>query len=72
MHDEVMWFTTCPFCGKTNVLSLPLEGFLEWRAGALVQDAFPDLSADEREQLISGMCPNCWEKMFGGGALFEA
>lgn len=32
--------------------------YLEWRLGhKLLQDALPDLSADEREKLISGLGP---------------
>jgi hypothetical protein len=29
-----------------------------------VQDAFPYLSAGEREQIMTGTHPECWEKMF--------
>jgi hypothetical protein len=32
--------------------------------GAYVQDAFPTLSAEEREFLISGTTPEAWAKMF--------
>lgn len=31
-----------------------------------VQYAFPDLSTDDREFLITGITPDEWEKMFGG------
>jgi hypothetical protein len=40
--------------------------YWDWQDGALAQDAFPYLSADDRELLISGICPTCWEKSFGG------
>ena len=32
--------------------------------GALIQDAFPTLNADEREQIISGTHPACWQSLF--------
>jgi hypothetical protein len=42
------------------------KDYLDWQNGVLAQVAFPYLSANEREALISGICPTCWEKMFGG------
>lgn len=56
--------TTCPLCGRTSFVTVDPVGFDAYRAGALVQDAFPRLSADEREMLISGICPECWDAQF--------
>lgn len=59
--------TTCPFCGKTTPIQIRrVADYHAWQNGELVQNAFPYLSADEREMLISGICPTCWEGMFGG------
>jgi len=33
--------------------------------GELAQNAFPYLSATEREQLISHICPKCQDSIFG-------
>lgn len=56
---------TCPFCGKVSTLTLPTDGYTAWKLnGVLVQDAFPALSAEDRELLISGICPTCWDGMF--------
>ncbi len=30
-----------------------------------IQNAFPELTPDQREQIISGTHPKCWAKMFG-------
>lgn len=58
--------TVCPFCGKENEITVKVSDYLDWQSGeVLVQNAFPYLSADEREMLISGICPTCWEEMFG-------
>lgn len=57
-------YTTCPFCGKESCVSVNSEDFEAWQNGALIQNVMPYLSADEREALISGICPNCWDKMF--------
>ena len=57
--------TSCPFCGSVTRLSLNWDDFTDWQDGTkLVQDAFPYLNADERELLMTGICSECWEKMF--------
>jgi hypothetical protein len=35
-----------------------------WQAGEIIQVAFPDMSIDDREILISGTHPACWNKLF--------
>ena len=57
--------TTCPFCGEDNSINVKYSDYADYLAGALAQEAFPYLLAEEREMLISGMCPNCQKKMFG-------
>ena len=60
--------TFCPFCGKANEIEVNEMDYLDWKDGKSVQDAFPYLSADKREMLFSGICPTCWDGMFGGSA----
>ena len=55
----------CPFCQKLAEVEVPFEGFMAWQSGELIQNAMPELSADSREQLISGTCPRCWDETFG-------
>jgi len=38
----------------------------EWKNGALIQDAMPNISADDREFLMTGITPEEWEDLFGG------
>ena len=63
---EVTVVTQCPFCGRANEVAVNEEDYWAWDDGELAQVAFPYLSANEREALISGICPTCWDKMFGG------
>ena len=63
--SAVIVITACPFCGKAHEVLVNEEDYLNWDDGELVQNAFPYLSADEREMLISGICPTCWDSMFG-------
>ena len=36
----------------------------KWNKGALIQDAFFFLTADEREFIMTGTPPHVWEEMF--------
>jgi hypothetical protein len=56
-----------PFSGDTNVMTLDVsEAQLEdWQSGTLIQDAMPDLSADEREFIMTGITPTEWAATFG-------
>lgn len=54
--------TICPFCGAVNHVTVPGLGFLRWQSGMLVQCALPELSASERELLITGICDPCWDR----------
>lgn len=57
---------TCIMCNKTFVIMLDPRKLAQYRAGnGKVQDIFPDLSADERELIMSGICGECYDKMFG-------
>ena len=56
---------TCPFCSKDHAVEVSLAGYIEWERGKLIQNAMPDLTPTEREQLISGLCPKCQAEMFG-------
>lgn len=54
-------------CSKEHELlqcSVKFDDFDEWVRGAFVQDAFPYLSVDTREFLMSGVGPLEWERMF--------
>lgn len=43
-----------------------------WNGGAFIQDAFPTLSAEEREFILSGFKEEEWDKYLGGMGLFRA
>lgn len=56
--------TLCPECWQTTRHELDTVAFRRWQGGELVQWAFSEMSVDKREQLISGTCGGCWEKLF--------
>lgn len=65
-YKEITVVTACPFCGHANEVEVNEMDYFDWQDGELAQNAFPYLSDDEREMLISGICPKCWDEMFGG------
>lgn len=56
-----------PFTGKLNIMNLDvsLEQMIRWDRGELIQDVFPNLTADEREFIKTGITPNDWNEMVG-------
>ena len=58
--------TVCPFCGHVTPIDVDMDGYLNWTIeGVSIQKALPNLTAEDREMLKTGICPTCWEKMFG-------
>tara|TARA_B110000467_G_C18174034_1_gene396825 strand:- start:140 stop:343 length:204 start_codon:yes stop_codon:yes gene_type:complete len=41
------------------------EQIKKWQEGMMIQDAMPDLTANEREFLINGVTPDEWKKYMG-------
>ena len=57
----VSYATQCPFCRRISTIKMTREGFDRWQSGVHVQDAFPSMSIDDRETLISGSCGKCFD-----------
>jgi hypothetical protein len=56
----------CTVCSRTSTLELDADAFEKWRfKGVYVQNAFPAMSADQRELLITGTHGPCWDKLMG-------
>lgn len=56
---------TSPFSGKENTkeINVTAAQFEAWRNGALIQNAMPNLTADEREFIKTGITPEEWASM---------
>ena len=58
--------TKCPYCGKTSTLEMTNEQYEQYISGdSYIQNIFPNWSPAIREMLITGICPDCWNKIFG-------
>lgn len=56
----------CVFSGKQYEVIVPEQHLQRYEGGELAQRAFPLLSPDQREFLISGVSPEGWAQTFGG------
>lgn len=55
----------CNHCGYAENILVHECDYIAWHNGVFIQDAFPYLSADQRELMISNTCGNCFEMFFG-------
>ena len=57
---------TSMLSGNRNSMELPIRSgqLHRWLDGALIQDAMPNLNADQREFLMTGITPAEWNTMF--------
>ena len=67
--NSVTLCNDCPFCGEHYEFTLNMDfdkwmdSMWKWKYGEPIQNAFPDLSPDEREQIKTGICKKCWDSM---------
>jgi hypothetical protein len=55
---------TSTLSGHISSMDITLEQMASWEQGELVQNAMPNLSADEREFIMTGITPTEWNEMF--------
>lgn len=56
-----------PFSGTVNTREIDVtpEQIDAWQAGALIQVAMPNLTAEDREFMMTGITPEEWTETFG-------
>jgi hypothetical protein len=54
----------CSRCGKGGIVMVNEDELFKWLSGSLIQEAFPNMPIPIREQLMSGIHPECWEQIF--------
>ncbi|NDB57095.1 hypothetical protein EB001_01395 [bacterium] len=55
----------CPYCHKTGSIAVDEKELFTYLRGEYVHKAFLSLTVPLREQIISGVHPECWQEMFG-------
>ena len=58
-----------PFTGEHHSMDIAVteQQLLNWQGGQMIQDAMPNLTADEREFIKTGILPHQWDELFGKG-----
>ena len=64
MLEMISLEMVCPFCGQVHSVEVLEVSYVTYMAGELAQNAFPYLSATQREQVISHICPSCQTWIF--------
>lgn len=64
MGERTTVVTTCALCGRIHHTDVDAAALVRWRGGDFIQDAFPHLSEDAREILLTGTCGPCWDAAF--------
>ena len=57
---------TSTLSGNTNSMEIEVtqEQLSSWESGVLIQNAMPNLSADESEFIMTGITPEEWDSAF--------
>ena len=55
---------TCTVCNKPQIIPFTIGQEERWHAGEHIQNVIPEVSADLRELLISGICGSCFDGLF--------
>ena len=63
-EDVVRFFRTCIVCRTEHAFDVDFDDYQRWRGGTLIQDVWPDKPVDERETMISGTCPACFDTLW--------
>lgn len=50
----------CIVCDHGGVMTIRKQAYEDWQNGTFIQDAFPELSPGQREQLMTGIHPTCF------------
>ncbi len=69
MAESVEYVKTkrCWVCRREGQVFVPSDGYVKWKEGGLlIQDAMPDVRPEVREQLMTGLHPECWDSIFEG------
>lgn len=62
-HYDCWLSITCSRCRIGTVVRFYHRDLKNWVRGELIQNAFPYLSVDDRELMISQTCPQCYAEI---------
>lgn len=66
IHDPIVQVDTgiCPFCREPGTLQVPVSVLQKWNngRGQFIQQAWPEGTPDQREQLMTGIHGKCFDE----------
>lgn len=64
-NDVTVFYTgPCFHCFKQGCVFVRESDYNSWIDGKLIQEAFPEMPAERREQMVNGIHPECWNELF--------
>lgn len=64
-QEPYTYTNSCYHCGQENIITIDQQDYKLWKVNqTFVQLVFPELSPEQREILISGTHPECWDEVF--------
>jgi hypothetical protein len=57
----------CLICGHGSITRVNWVKYLRWQNGEMIDQVFTDFTPAQREVMISGTHPYCWDKMHPEG-----
>lgn len=64
-QPTITYTNTCFHCANHNHIQMNLSDYERWKQhNTYIQVVFPWLSPDQRELIVSGTHPHCWNEMF--------
>lgn len=64
MNTTITMTGNCHNCNTKFGITVPHDDYLKWQTGTVIQEAFPYMSVDDRELLISQQCDKCWKRIY--------
>ena len=64
MKEKRLIINDCLFCKKQYSVTINQIEYQNWISGQLIQNAMPNVSASNREFLISKICPTCQDNLY--------
>ena len=62
--QQITFYKQCPECDTVHEFIVNADQYNNWRAGKHIQFVWPNVSADDRETMISGYCGPCFDSLF--------
>ena len=67
-NRRIVVIAQCSMCEQVHYIVVPKRDYTRWMRGkAVIQDAMPYMHPDVRELMLSGVCGECFDKMFDNG-----